>query len=326
MTDVHKGLTLQGDLVAFWKSEENTISFFMPSNYRNQHFSHSMASWNSDRASYISKDNDFDLYDDTINAAWHYLGQRLVFLNKRSVALSTVPPGVYYPRIWRGYSPASAQFGSYNAIVAREQYGYSYTQSVVATASLFDQLVEIFRYVEPSAANYQTYGHKMRELLLLTCTEIETQWRALLEENTRKENWRDRYSTVDYVRLKEPLRLDDWSVSLTDYGHLGEFTPFARWSDTAPTKTLTWYDAYNAVKHHREAAFSKATLEAVLNASAALHIMQMAQWGPEVFDLLHENRFSPFTAAVAPVISLAEIYMPSLDETRSLSQSLYFEK
>jgi hypothetical protein len=325
MTDVHKGLTLQGDLVAFWKSDENTMSFFMPNNYGNSYFSHSTTEWDSQRASYISRDNDFDLYDDTINAAWHYLGQHGT-LNKRSVVLSTVPPGIYYPRIWRGYWPPSAQFGSYNAVGAREQYGYSYTQSAVATASLFDQLVEIFRYVEPSAANYQTYGHKMRELLLLTCTEIETQWRTVREENTRKENWRDRYTTVDYLRLKEPLRLGDWSVILTDYGHLGEFTPFAKWSDTAPTKTLTWYDAYNAVKHHREAAFSKATLEAVLNASAALHIMQMAQWGPEVFGLLHENRFSPFTAAVAPVISLAEIYMPSLDESRSLSQSLYFEK
>ena len=105
---------------------------------------------------------------------------------------------------------------------------------------------------------------------------------------------------------------------------MGEFTPFAQWSDVAPTKSLAWYDAYNAVKHHREAEFSKATLEVLLDAVAALHIMQVAQWGPEVFSLLHENRFSPFTAVVAPVISPAEVYMPSLDESRTLSPGLYF--
>jgi hypothetical protein len=107
---------------------------------------------------------------------------------------------------------------------------------------------------------------------------------------------------------------------------LGEFKPFAQWNDTAPTLTLPWYDAYNAVKHHREAAFSKATLEAVLNAAAALHIMQIAQWGPEVFELLHENRFSPFGVTAAPTINLAEIYMPGLDNDRSMSKGHYFER
>jgi hypothetical protein len=124
----------------------------------------------------------------------------------------------------------------YNAVNVRSVYGYRYTQSAVAAASLFDQLVEIFRHVEPSTSNYLTYGHKIRELLLLACTEIESEWRAVLEENTRKESWRQRYSTTDYVRVGEPLHLGDYSVDLTDYGHLGSFAPFDKWSDVAPTK------------------------------------------------------------------------------------------
>jgi hypothetical protein len=31
------------------------------------------------------------------------------------------------------------------------------------------------------------------------------------------------------------------------------------------------------------------------NCETDLHVVQAAQWGPEVFSLLHENQFSPFT-------------------------------
>lgn len=328
MNDVYKGITHQGDLVAFWKSDANTLTFFIPSALDNRKFGYSTEEWNSIRADYASRGaaNDFDLYNDLINAAWHYLAQRLIFIDRGSVVFSSVKPGVFYPRIWRGYDPQGNPLTGYNAVNARSEYGYGYTQSAVAAASLFDQLVEVFRHVEPSTSNYLTYGHKIRELLLLACTEIELEWRAVLVQNTRKENRRERYNTTDYVRVKEPLRLGDWSVVLTDYGHLGPFVPFDRWSDGASTKSLPWYDAYNAVKHHREAEFSKATLENLLNAMAALHIMQVAQWGPEVFSLLHENRFSPFTIVSSPVIAINDVYIPSIDESGKLTPGLYFER
>jgi hypothetical protein len=59
---------------------------------------------------------------------------------------------------------------------------------------------------------------------------------------------------------------------------------------------------------------------------AALHIMQVAQWGPEVFSLLHENRFSPFRLVHSPDINVSDVYIPSMDESRSLSPGLYFER
>jgi hypothetical protein len=326
MPDVYKAKIHDGYLVAFWKSDANTLSFFVPSRFGDAYFSHSTEDWNAVRDGYTSRGAmDFDSYDDLINAAWHYIGQRMVWIDKRSVVLSSVKPGVYYPRIWRGHDPEGNPLTAYNAVNIRSQYGYRYTQSAVAAASLFDQLVEIFKHVEPSTNNYLTYGHKMRELLLLACTEIESEWRSVLEENTRKDKWQERYTTVDYFRVKEPLRLGEWSVILTDYAHLGVFTPFEKWSEAAPTKSLAWYDAYNAVKHHREAEFPKATLENLLNAMAALHIMQVAQWGPEVFSLLHENRFSPFSLAHSPDIAISDVYIPSIDESRSLSPGLYFE-
>jgi hypothetical protein len=323
-------MTSNGEFVAFWKSDPNTISFFTPSELRGPYFHYSLDDpvndWNSARTSYAAAvDNDLDLYDDVINAAWHYFAQGMEFINKRAVMLSSIDPGTYYPRIWQGYYSLANPVAGYNAVSPRDQYGYQYTQSAVAAASLFDYLIEIFRHVEPSDKNYHTFSHKIRELLLLACTEIESEWRAVLQGNTRQENWRERYTTADYFRVKKPLRLSEWSVVLKEYEHLGSFTPFEKWSHSAPTKSLAWYHAYNAVKHDRAAEFSKATLENLLNAVSALHIMQAAQWGPEIFSLLHENRFSPFAVVSMPMIAISEVYMPSIDESRSLMASYYFD-
>jgi hypothetical protein len=62
------------------------------------------------------------------------------------------------------------------------------------------------------------------------------------------------------------------------------------------------------------------------SAMAALHIMQVAQWGPEVFSFLHEDRFSPFTVVKSPDMGMREIYMPAIDESRGLTPGLYFDR
>jgi hypothetical protein len=269
---------------------------------------------------------DLDQYNDIINAAWHFLGHKSAFLDKRTAALSDVQPGIYYPRIWRGYCPDNNPYVGYNAVNPRREYGYKYIQSAVAASSLFDYLTEILRHVEPAKENLSVFGHKTRELLLLACTEIESGWRAVLDENTKQEKRQDRYTTADYFRVKEPLHLGEWSVILIDYPHLNAFTPFEKWNSTSPTRSLQWYDAYNAVKHHREAKFLQAALENLLSAMAALHVMHVAQWGPEVFSLLHEDRFSPFAVVKSPDLGMGEIYMPAIDENRSLTPGLYFDR
>jgi hypothetical protein len=83
--------------------------------------------------------------------------------------------------------------------------------------------------------------------------------------------------------------------------------------DSAPTASLSWYDAYNAVKHDRESNFHRSTLENVLNACAALHILQVAQWGPNLFDLLESHRYSIFEVADYPDVPINEVYVPVTD-------------
>ncbi len=221
--------------------------------------------------------------------------------------------GEFMPRIWRGYrgNPLLEQF---DVLQPQKVYGRSFMSSVVAAESLFKSVNEVFRYVEPDQANYHVFSHKLRELLILLCTEIEANWRSVFELNfpTRKVG---RLTTNNYVELIEPLKLRAYKAYLKDYPHCS-FSPYAYWNEAKPTESLSWYNDYNAVKHDRESKFNHSTLEAVLDACAALHVLQVAQWGPNVFDVMSYDRYSIFNVDVYPDIPIGEVYTPA-DNTKS---------
>ncbi len=315
---LYKAVANEVFFIAFWKSSDNELSFFDPSLVEeNRCYSESLNQWPYFRST-IYKPDDLAEYDDVVNAAWHSFRGRFIDLDRRSATKSTIPRGLYYPRIWRGL--ASNGSSTYNPIDSRKQYGYIYAQSATAAKSLFSSLSDIFRYIEPTPANLMSYGHRCRELLILTCTEIESGWRAVLDANLPRNKQKDIYNTRDYIKVKTPLYLDQWAVSLSDYPDLGEFSPFQNWEINGPTLSLEWYHAYNAVKHHREVEFQKATLENLLSAMAALHIMQIAQWGPPNWT---DSSNSPFTVHTWPNIGIAEIYLPAIGG-RDFKPTRYF--
>jgi len=81
------------------------------------------------------------------------------------------------------------------------------------------------------------------------------------------------------------MRLDEWGFILRNYPktYPNEIYPFKRWDQASPTKSLLWYDAYNATKHDREDNLDKATFENVINATAGLMAMGIAQFGSFYF-------------------------------------------
>jgi hypothetical protein len=157
--------------------------------------------------------------------------------------------------------------------------------------NLFAQFDQVFRYVEPSHDNRETYGDQLRSLLILACTEVESSWRAVIVANGGADE-DARLSTNEYVAVLKPMRLDEWSVSLSAYPEYGSVYPFKGWhkeSDATaqppkvgPTRSLPWYAAYNATKHNRESNLRDATLEHVITAMCAAYVMLVAQFGPEV--------------------------------------------
>jgi hypothetical protein len=152
----------------------------------------------------------------------------------------------------------------------------SRSASVNQLTVLVKDMEEVFRSVEPHPNNMKTFGHRIRNVLLLAAMEFENECKGLLSANTYTPA--GKWSTVDFVKVLAPLRLDEFEVELPFYPEVPPRKPFQGWSPLAPTQNLGWYDAYNAVKHDREHEFRRATLETAIDALMACAIMLTAQY------------------------------------------------
>jgi hypothetical protein len=210
--------------------------------------------------------------------------------------------GIYYPRIWRGTMEESTTLPPLQAL--DHQAFYSGLQQ---TDILMNDLEALFRVVHPCAQTNDVYGSEIRNLLILACTEVEAQWRAILEANEATSEGKY-FCTKDYVKLLEPLKLREYDYRLHRFPGYTMIRPFAAWQPSDSTKSLDWYDAYNAVKHNRENEFSRATLRHAISAVAAVDIMMVAQFGMVPLNLLHAK--TSFTATHVPTWLPAERYYP----------------
>jgi hypothetical protein len=159
----------------------------------------------------------------------------------------------------------------------------AYTGTVRIARSLFARLRDIFQVIEPCHEHDAVYGHELRQLLILACTEVESSWQAILKANgypdTTKSGKPRRWTTKDYVKLLEPMRLHSYRLSLAAHPSYGDIWPFQGWEADNATGSLPWYDAYNKTKHNREIELKRATLRDVIVALAAVHVMTVAQFG-----------------------------------------------
>ncbi|MDD5032532.1 MAG: hypothetical protein PHC85_00210 [Candidatus Pacebacteria bacterium] len=179
-------------------------------------------------------------------------------------------PGTFYKRIWR---PVVSGGNFYKAI-SQERLN----ESFVSLKILLDRLEELFETVEPTEENKKVYGYKIREIILLACTEVESSWSAILKENQYLSK-KGYFTTNDYVFLARPMLLDSYELSLQSYLNFSSFNPFENWNSDQPTKSLSWYDAYNYTKHDREKNLKYATLENAIKSVGSVIVMFHAQFG-----------------------------------------------
>ncbi len=183
---------------------------------------------------------------------------------------STYELGTCYKRIWR---PLVCS-GSFHKAISQEKLN----ESFVSLRILLSKLEDLFETVEPCRDNLNTYGLKIREVILLACMEVESSWTAVLKENNYSNS--SRLTTKDYVKLKQAMFLDAYELSLQSYPGFPSLTPFKNWDLARPTESLVWYDAYNRTKHDREENLRFATLENAVYAVGATVVMFYAQFGP----------------------------------------------
>lgn len=203
-------------------------------------------------------------------------------------------PGNYYPRIYRPYLEPTERF-SFNdkdkvkklekIVLNYPDYNPYDTNLIVSglnqLAILTDMLSEILSTVYPTQQNLKTFGHNIKNLLVLSCIEVEAQLKGIYKANeiSAKRN----YTTKDYIKLKDTMQLNRYSVRLPLYPDLKIYSPFKFWSENVgATKSIKWYDNYNAVKHNSETEFSRATLDSAIQAVCAVAVLLHAQYGPDI--------------------------------------------
>ncbi len=140
-------------------------------------------------------------------------------------------------------------------------------QSFVALKLLLTKMLDIFESIEPATNNLHVYGHKVRELLLLSAMEVEASWAAVLKANGYPP--KSRLNTTDYVKLLTPDASRQLYAGTYVLSLFPPFAPFESWDSTVPTQSLDWYHAYNLTKHNREEHLDTATLQKAVHAVGA---------------------------------------------------------
>lgn len=243
--------------------------------------------------------------DVTPEAIQFFLRQSAI-TGERVVDLHEVKhPGAYYPRMMR----ENLRF---------THRGQSFLQDMRAYQNIQSSLDNLFNFIEPAEINLSTYGHKIRELLILACTEVEYLLLKVLTENGYRE--KGRYSTNDYIHCRDLLKLNQYEVSLTQYSNLGIFTPFKEWNEDSPTGSIAWYDAYNQVKHNRSDNIANANLGHLLDAVSAIHILLESQYGEGIFQSMfgQPEHKSLFNTLKCPIWEISKINTPILRDGHPL--------
>lgn len=185
----------------------------------------------------------------------------------------------------------------------------SLTSTINQIELLTNELLSIFQTIHPSQDNLSSYGHRIRNLFIIACTEVEAQLKGILSENIIKK--KKRYNTEDYVKLLPHLKLNEYAVSFLQYPEIGIISPFGNWDRTKPTESLFWYKDYNAVKHDRENEFNKSTLINLINSILAIVVLCIAQFGED--NLYMKTRIgNSYGLNSKPNWSDKELYFPPI--------------
>jgi hypothetical protein len=240
--------------------------------------------------------------------------------NKQPFHETILGLGQFYPRIARPSAHHPADFPRIPMMTRRTDADLVAIARSQLTA-LMRQLELICQTVHPSGDTFNAFGHSIRNLLILACTEVEAHWRGILVANNFK---KAQYNTHHYVLLQTAMRLGDYAIEFPSFPWLGPFCPFDSWGKSGkPTQELGWYAAYNAVKHDRENQFSRATLRNIFEAVSACVIMMVAQFGSMVGLGRHTELASFFHLSSWPRWPLSHVYLTPFGPTSDGQQVNY---
>jgi len=241
-----------------------------------------------------------------IAAAMRYFNSMDILDDQIRLTRSSFTPGQYYHKVARPVVSSHWQNTNHMLPLRHDAQPEVLTHQT-HLRTLIGLLDRILLVVYPSRDTLSTYGYEIRNLLILACTECETQWRTVLQANGYVKK---HYSTNDYVRLERVLRLREYEVALTRYPSFEPIRPFGSWHAAGnPTQDLVWYNAYNATKHNRIENMPKASLgNAAMTALCACWAVLVAQYGGPVLGDAQDIR-EYFDLKAKPKWDLSESYI-----------------
>lgn len=237
---------------------------------------------------FIGKDDlsPFEDFTDFIEYRKEFLSKvGLIYPYEIKVTNPKLNIGEYYPNIYRPEFSSKLQqshfvhdgcpFLEENFDPHIDNYE-EYSDYVRQLDIILTEFNNVFKVIAPSKENFNNFGNLIRNIIVLACTEIDSLMHNVLVRNGYCKA--DAFTSMnDYRILNEAMRLNEYSISFSDYFHLGEFFPFKEW--TTKGGTLSWYNAYNHVKHKRYENFAEANLENAINAVMGLAVFLVAQYG-----------------------------------------------
>jgi hypothetical protein len=213
-------------------------------------------------------------------------------------------PGEYYPRIARPIALAGEAWPWSPTFQAEQVYIANARGQLTVLARKLEMICQT---IQPAEKTLEVYGHEIRNLLILSATEVEMHWRGILIANGSQ---LQRQNSNEYVKLADPLKLVDYAVSFRDFPDLPPIRPFAGWIREDPTGSLGWFDAYHGVKHNRESEFERGTLRHAFEAVSACIVLLVAQFGPVALNA----ELSSLVRVTVPDWPIGEMYLSRPDK------------
>lgn len=191
--------------------------------------------------------------------------------------------------IWpyhRCYRPIRGTDGSsveeHNYLVDHD-YAKHPDKYVRAFLQIQQEMKTLFQYIEPGDNNLKTYSYQIQQFLIRICIEVEANFKAIFKENTyskQEKNW----NMTDYQKIDRSHRLSDYQITMPFWdGRNNSFQPFREWKESS---RLSWYTAYNTVKHNWAERLQEANLENLMNAFCGLFVVVTAQFKNQEYSAL----------------------------------------
>ena len=131
--------------------------------------------------------------------------------------------------------------------------------------SLESDLANTSRYIEP-VGQENVHSFEFAKLLILSCTEIESVFKIICEE-IEGHQVEGNIAAYKETILKKYPRIVETTVTISRLGR--NIDPFADWT----VGRLSWWSAYQEVKHNRGNFFDQATYINAVSSIAALYIL-----------------------------------------------------